>query len=184
MTKDEMNYSLSRFVCEVRKQDGTEYPGLTTYQLVTSLQKYLELNQIYQKLLSDKDFKELQLTLDSEMRRKAKDGVNKPTKQAKPVSMDQEEYLWTSGKLGSDNPKQLLDTMVYLSGIHFVVRGRTELRSLTYEQIQPDTDVDGNEVLRYRQTVSNKTNQGGLKHKNIKMKDAIAIRMKTRIDVS
>ena len=36
MTKDEINYSLCRFVCEVRKQDGTEYPSKTTYETSTS----------------------------------------------------------------------------------------------------------------------------------------------------
>ena len=37
MTKDEINYSISRFICEVRKADSSEYPRDTTYQLVTSL---------------------------------------------------------------------------------------------------------------------------------------------------
>ena len=174
MTKDEVNYAPSRFICEVRKVDGTEYPGATTYELLTSLQKHLEMNRVYYKLLTDDHFKELQLTLDAEMKRKAKEGINQPNKQAKPVTHDDEEKLWTMNTLGSENPMQLVHTMVYLCGVHFVVRGRTELRSLTYDQIQLDTDVDGNEVLRYRQTASSKTNQGGLKQKNLKPKDVVA----------
>ena len=162
MTKDEMNYALSRFICEVRKVDGSEYPGATTYEMVTSLQKYLEMNRIYYKLLTDEHFKELQLTLDVEMKRKAQEGINQSKKQARPVTHDEDEKLWTLGTLGSENPLQLVHTMVYLCGVHFVVRGHTELRSLTYGQIQLDHDVDGNKVLRYRQTTANKTNQGGL----------------------
>lgn len=36
MTKDELNYSMSRFISEIRKKDGGEYPGKTLYELVMS----------------------------------------------------------------------------------------------------------------------------------------------------
>ena len=64
--------------------------------------------------------------------------------------------------------------MVYLCGIHFVVRGRSELRAITYGQLSLDSDHDGTGVLRYQQTVANKTNQGGLKHRHVKPKDVMA----------
>ncbi|CAC5418561.1 unnamed protein product [Mytilus coruscus] len=38
MSLDELNYSISRFICEVRKTDGTEYPPDTLYSLVICLQ--------------------------------------------------------------------------------------------------------------------------------------------------
>ena len=62
MTKDRINYALSHFICEVCKVDGSGYPGATTYEMVTNLQKYLEMNPVYHKLLTDQDLKELQLT--------------------------------------------------------------------------------------------------------------------------
>ncbi|CAC5407722.1 unnamed protein product [Mytilus coruscus] len=34
MSLDELNYSISRFICEVRKTDGTEYPPDTLYSLL------------------------------------------------------------------------------------------------------------------------------------------------------
>ena len=76
MTTDEINYALYCFICEVRKVDGSGYPGATTYEMVTNLQKYLEMNPVYHKLLTDKHFKELQLTLDEEMRRKAQEACD------------------------------------------------------------------------------------------------------------
>ena len=122
-TKEEINYSLCRFVCEVRKQDGTEYPSKTTYEIITSLQKYLEMKGVYVKFLDDVVFKESKLVLDSEMKRKTTEGQNKPVKQAEVIGHDQKDVFWEKGLLGEDTPKQLLDTMIYLAGLHFVVRG-------------------------------------------------------------
>ena len=116
MTKDEINYALSHFICEVCKGDGSKYPGPTTFGMVTSLQKYLEMNCVYHKLLTDKYFKALQLTLDVEMRRKAQERINQSQKQARPVTHDEEERLLTLDTLGSENPMQLMHTMVYLCG--------------------------------------------------------------------
>ena len=73
MTKDEINYAIYCFICEVCKVDGSGYPGAITYEMVTNLQKYLEMNPVYHKLLTDKHFKALQLTLDEEKRRKAQE---------------------------------------------------------------------------------------------------------------
>ena len=41
MTKEELNHSISRFLVEVRKQNGQEYPGATLYELVIGIQLYL-----------------------------------------------------------------------------------------------------------------------------------------------
>ena len=110
-------------MCEVRKQDGTEYPSKTTYEIITSLQKYLEMKGVYVKFLDDVVFKESKLVLDSEMKRKTTEGQNKPVKQAEVIGHDQKDVFWEKGLLGEDTPKQLLDTMIYLAGLHFVVRG-------------------------------------------------------------
>ncbi|CAC5374760.1 unnamed protein product [Mytilus coruscus] len=42
MSLDELNYSISRFICEVRKTDGTEYPPDTLYSLAICLQFYMD----------------------------------------------------------------------------------------------------------------------------------------------
>ena len=36
MTKDDVNYAHLHFICEVHKVNGNEYPGTTTYEMVTS----------------------------------------------------------------------------------------------------------------------------------------------------
>ena len=34
MTKDELNYTISRFLCEVKKQSGEKFPGTTLHELL------------------------------------------------------------------------------------------------------------------------------------------------------
>ena len=41
MSDEELDFFLARFVAEVRKQDGQEYPGKTIYEMISSIQSYL-----------------------------------------------------------------------------------------------------------------------------------------------
>lgn len=38
MTNDELNYTVSRFLCETKKVDGSDYPSDTMYRFVICLQ--------------------------------------------------------------------------------------------------------------------------------------------------
>ncbi|CAG2228172.1 unnamed protein product [Mytilus edulis] len=40
MTKDELCYSLSRFICEVIKENGEDYPGQTLYEILINIQMH------------------------------------------------------------------------------------------------------------------------------------------------
>ena len=44
MPEEDLNEVLSQFIGEVRKEDGGRYPGKTLHELISSLQKYFELN--------------------------------------------------------------------------------------------------------------------------------------------
>ncbi len=182
LTKDELDFCLCRFICEIRKADGSEYPGKTSYEIATSLQKYLEMNGIYHKLLSDSDFKQFQLTLDAEMKRKAQEGINKPVKQAALIEEDAEEELWNRGILGGDSPTKLLNTIMYLAGVNFCARGRTEMRNITFGQVSIESEGDGTKKVRYQQVASVKNNQGGLKSRHFKPKDVSVYENKTNPD--
>jgi hypothetical protein len=43
MSDDQLNFFLARFVAEVRKTDGAEYPGRTIYEMISSIQVYLRV---------------------------------------------------------------------------------------------------------------------------------------------
>jgi integrase len=142
MTKDELNYSISRFICEVKKKNGDDYPGETLHELVISLQLHFDLKGKPLKFLNDPDFMQLKNTLDGVMKDRAKAGLGIRRKQAQVITLEEEEILWQKNVLGSSNPTQLLNTVVYLIGLNFALRGGQEHRNLRWKnaRIQLLTD--------------------------------------------
>ena len=166
MSRDELNYCLSRFVIKVRKQNGQLYPGKTLRELVLCMQFFLEKKGKCYKLLQDEDFIQLQTTLDNTMKDIAKKGVGIHVRQAKVISVADEEKLWKSGVLGSDSPTKLVHTLFYQLGLNLALRGGREHRELRVgqnSQLTLHTDSNNGLYLQYCQDIS-KTDQGGLKH--------------------
>lgn len=171
MTKDEINYSLSRFVCEIKKKNGNDFPGETLHEIIICIQLFFEQrNQCY-KFLSDPEFMQLRNTLDTMMQEKKKAGIGIRRKQAQVIDIDEEKLMWEKNVLGSDSPSKLVNTLVYLIGLNFALRGGQEHRNLRWKnsQLQLMNAKDGKCFLRYTEDVS-KNNQGGLKHRKIKPK--------------
>ena len=77
--------------------------------------------RLHQKWIFFKDpaFSELQKTLDSEMKRLRSRGLGCNPKKADPISVEEEELLWSTGALGESSPQTLVDTMVYMCGLFF-----------------------------------------------------------------
>lgn len=73
-----------------------------------------------------------------------------------------ENKLWEMGILGDSDPTTLVNTMVYVFGLHFALRGRDEHRRLRPSQLTIRAANDGRRYVQYREDVS-KTRSGGLK---------------------
>ena len=175
MTVDEINYTVSRFICEVRKANGTEYPADTLYSLVMCIQLYMDHIGKNYKFLNDESFIQIKNTLDNVMKANSRNPEIKPRKQAQIITVAEEDALWDNGVLGSDTPKTLLHTMVYVNGLNFALRGGIEQRNLRAgptSQLSVGSNEEGR-FLCYRQDVS-KTNQGGLQHRNVSPKIVLA----------
>ena len=172
MSDEELNRSLALFVCEVRKANGSKYPPNTLHGMVASIQHYLKGKKGIVRIFNDDKFCFLRDALDAMMKESASDGLGLTKKQDEVITLDEEEQLWSKGVLGDSNPQQLLDTIVYLFGIHFALRGGSEHRRLRSENSQIVKGKDkrtGLEYLEYREDIS-KTNAGGLKDKKIQGK--------------
>ena len=81
--------------------------------------------------------------------------------------------MWEKGLLGSSNPKQLVNTLVYMFGIHFALRADAEHRALRVgvkSQIVEEFDGQlGLRFLHYTEDQS-KNHQGGLDHRKVTRK--------------
>ena len=172
MSDDELNQTLACFICEIRKTDGSKYPPNTLYGIIAAIQHFLKGKGKQVRLLNDDKFAYLRNALDAVMKENASAGVGLTRKQGEVITLREEEQLWEKGVLGDSQPRQLLDTLVYLFGIHFSLRGGNEHRRLRAVNSQIIKGVDketGLQYLEYREDVS-KTNAGGIKDRKLKRK--------------
>ena len=166
MTVDQLNYCLSRFILEVKKQNGEEYPSETLYEMIVSIQLYLAMNGTKLKLLSDDKFSPIRNVLDNKMKENAAAGYHRKNRKAEVISQDDEEHMWQKGILGSDSPKKLVDTLIYMIGLHFAPRAVKEHKNLRFVNSQLSVgDKNSRKYLEYVEDVA-KNNQGGLKHRS------------------
>jgi len=153
MDDDELNYALPLFLAEVLKKDGSVYPPATLRAIVLSLQKHLEMIGRDVRFLTDTKFKPVRDTLDARMKWSASLGLGVNHRQTAVITTDMENELWDRELLGDHSPQVLLDTMVYIVGRHFALRGRDELRRLRFNppQITVHTSSDGRRYLEYHE---------------------------------
>ena len=83
LSKDSVSYAVRRFITEVKKLDGNEYPGRTLYDIVICLQFHFELLGFAWKLLNNDDFKEICFTLDNLMKLRTSQGIGISVKKHK-----------------------------------------------------------------------------------------------------
>ena len=132
LNKKMFSYAVCRFITEIKKLNGEEYPPKTIYEMVMCLQMHLELKGVFWKLLddTDSDFVQLRYTCDNLMKEKASGGLGSHIKQAEVLSYDDEKFLWDNGYLGMTLPEQLLHTLLFMVGLHCAPREGAEHCSL------------------------------------------------------
>ena len=90
------------------------------------------------------------------------------------MNLSEEEVLWSLGLLGTFNPEVLLNTLVYLIGLHCALHAGKEhrvLRSMPFNsQFQYLRDSEGQVFIRFSEDIGLKTNKGGLKHRKLDAK--------------
>ena len=165
MTNSDLNYCLEFFVSDVRKTDGTKYPPRTLKEIIAALQHFIN-NYMRDKrnisLFKDEAFSGMREILDAEMKVSASEGLIRPKRKAKAITLSLEDELWKRGSFGNSNPKQLIDSLIYHIGLHLALRAISEHRNLEYganSQITLKRDHStGKEYLQYvERTSKNKT---------------------------
>ena len=127
---DSFNYAMPRFITEVRKLDGSDFPAKTLYQIVICVQFYLETQGINWKLLDDKKFTEVKYTLDNVMKARTAAGIGITVNKSDVLSKTDEDILWSQGLLGTDTPEKLLNTVLFTLDLNCALRAGKEHRSL------------------------------------------------------
>ena len=171
LVKDKFEYSMCRFVAEVRKKKGKgQFPGRTLYQLCVAIQSYLKKNKIFWKLVDSPDFVDLKTVLDNVMKQRAQANIGVVTKQAQLISYEHENQMWNDGILGEETADQLRDTVLFLLRINLALRAGDKHHQLRRtcngkeSQLVFQRNDSGDRCLVYYEDTCTKTNNGGLKH--------------------
>ena len=163
LTKSELDYLLSFFILEVRTENGDKFKSSSLKSLIAMIQYHF--NKSLSKgwsIFNDGEFQKTRNSLDLAMKLSRQEGRDGQKKRAEVVEETHEEVLWDKNILGSDSPKQLLQTLVFLIGKNFALRGRDEHRRLQMSNISKHQDqLSGREYLLYVENFS-KTTKGGL----------------------
>ena len=170
---EQLNYIMTRFILEVKNLQGQDYSRETLYDLVVSLQMYLNRVGRNVRFLEQDEFQSVKHTLDHRMKQLSKEGKINQKSKAEPISYDEEEKMWDMKILGDETPEMLLNTVLYLIGVNFSLRAADEHKSLQVGilgQIKCHVDEKQNcKFLEYTERRS-KNHQGGLADKNVKPK--------------
>ena len=171
---ESLTFAVPHFITEVKKLDGSDFPGKTLYDIVIFIQFHLESIGFAWKLLNQDTFKDVRFTLDNLMKLRTSQGIGVSVRQAAVLSGLDEEELWCQGLLGWANPENLLNTVIYLIKKGFALRAGKEhhcLRSPDFQyQLKFHRDEEGVTFLRYTEDIGLKTNKGGLKHRKVEPK--------------
>ena len=82
ITQDNLIFALVRFLTEVKKVDGSEFPGKTLYDILICLQFHLETMDFEWKLLDEAMLRDVRITLDNLMKLHTAQGLGTSVKQA------------------------------------------------------------------------------------------------------
>lgn len=150
--------------------DGQDFPPRTLKEVIALIQHFFN-HKLRRKLslFNDIEFIESREVLDAQMKFLAREGNVKPKRRADIISRDMEDQLWSTGLLGSDSPKKLLETLIYLLGLHLGLRACSEHKALEYERQIKLVVTNGVEYLEYVEGVS-KNKSYGLRHSNMEPK--------------
>ena len=130
LSKSEVVSILCLFIMEVKNSSGDDYNRDTLYDLIVMVQSFFKENGLPYKFFNDDEFFLLRNTLDNRMKDLSKMGKIAPREKAQPISIEEEEKLWNIRALGDDTPAKLVDTLLYLLGVHFALRAAEEHKNL------------------------------------------------------
>ena len=171
ITQESLIFGICRFITEVKKIDGSEFPGKTLYDIVVCVQFHLESLGFNWKIVNDTVFTDLKYTLDNVMKLRTSQGIGISVRKAQVLSFTDEDLLWSLGLLGTYSPEVLLNTVVFMIGKGCALRAGKEhynLRSPPFNsQFSFVRDGEGSIMLKYSEDIGLKTNKGGLKHRKV-----------------
>ena len=142
---EDMCYWLSRFIAEARNSEGKRYSPTSLHGLLCGLLRHMRGNNPETPNFLDKKdlrFRRIHGTMESVFSSLRQDGIGAEVKHTPIITPGEEERLWATGILGTDNPIKLQRAVFYYIGKIFCIHGGQEQRSMKPSQFQWKFDPD------------------------------------------
>ena len=163
MSNNDIIKVICMFILEVKDGSGKDYNHDTLYDLIVMVQSFFKENGLAYKFFDDDTFFGTRNTLNNRIKALAKEGKVAPHVKAVPISVAEEEELWSCGILGDDTPVKLVDTLLYLLGLHFSLCAADEHKNLKIDtQLKVLYDKEVGLKYLYCEELTSKCNQGGI----------------------
>ena len=163
----QLNDVLANFFGEIRKANGDDYEPDSLRVMQSSIHRYLTECKYGKNILSDDDFKGCRDVLEGKARLLREMGKGKKPNASSALTKDEEELLWSSGRLGCLTPTSLVRTMWFNNIQHFGLRGVQEHVSMTMDNFERKTDENGHVFIEFSEDPT-KCRQQGL-HPNLRV---------------
>lgn len=144
---EELNLILAEFLISLRKKDGSVYEPDSLTAIFRSVKRFLDEKDYAADLLLDKKFQDVRDALKRKRKISKEEGKGNRPQKAEPLTETEEDLLWTSGQLSTDNPRALLNTMWFLNGKLFGLRGVKEHHQMRIQDVTLKTDENNEEFL-------------------------------------
>ena len=155
----ELDYWLSKFVLEVRKENGDHYPPDTLYSICSGLLRYIRQNRPEINIFKSPTFTGFQRTLDGEMKRLRSTGLGVKNETSRTYPRHRRKPA-----VGERNAVIL---KFYYTTMYILQRNSTVKSTVVSNFLI--CPPDGHAQLIYTENFS-KNNQGGLLHCKVKPK--------------
>lgn len=157
---------IPKFIAEVRKPDGSKYKSSSLCNIYAGLNRYItsEIDP-ESNLYRSPQFLKCNQTVDGIIRNlQSQEPTHK--KQAQYITPDLESNLWEKGVMGDDTPSKLLNTLLFMCGKYFGLRGGDELRNIRANCFSFRNKADGIVEVTYNESTS-KCVHGGLSRRHL-----------------
>lgn len=122
---------LCQFFKAVKKTDGSDYEPATLRGIVASIDRYMLANS-GSRISTAKQFRKVREVVKIKMKALNRSGRGTLPNQACPLSHQEVERLWSSGQLGADNPRSMINTLWWFNTTHFGMSSVTPHRQMCW----------------------------------------------------
>ena len=162
---EKLDLVLQQFYAEVKKKNGEDYEPESLAVMQASLDRHLRERNYGYSIVRDDKFCNSNKVLKGKASKLRQLGKGNRPNSSQPLTWEDEEKLWSLGRLGNTTPESLLHTVWFQLTQHLGFRGCQEHKQAEVDDFIFGMDENGSEYIMYDESKPTKTRPGGLRKK-------------------